>query len=1074
MVPLSVCPRGAAAPSLALSRACPYSHCSSWRVGRHPPPPLQPSPFGRSIARRCLSSQVCHGRRRLLATGAVKSRSESAVWTLSADDLAAVAERGLLEPGGVYGPGNPLSDLEHLAEALRTSATRGLCESEAELERRADDFGRNTLPASTSLSFLELLWEALQDVTLYALIASGIFSLVTGYFVGGEGGDSGSLEGAAILASVAVVVLVTAVNDYQKESQFQELSAAKEEVQVRVIRNGTQITLSNFDLLVGDLMVVEGGDILAADCVLSSGSMLKVDESHLTGESEDVIKDAVRTPIILSGSKVSEGSAQAIVIAVGSKSQSGVISLLATEGQSSSSDAEAPSDGMRKTTLLQSKLEVMASNIGRFGLGAALLTWLLMSTAFSWDTFVVGHSSWSWDYLSTYLDFLINGITVLVVAVPEGLPLAVTLALAFSVKKMLQENNLVRQLDACETMGCATTILTDKTGTLTQNRMTAVELWAGGRSWNLLPGADGADGAAVRADGNGASPHSGPLGGAGGELRTALVEAIALNTTASYIPASEAGEGGWVGSQTEGALLELALLAGYDALDVRKGFTTTSVLPFSSQRKCMGSLAVRRGDSPSGGEGGRLYVKGAPDVLLRKCTRMMQADGALVPMPDAESLQLGDSSLRVIALAFKDGGSDHGWSSVDICGEDSVLEGLVLVGLVGLQDPIRPEVPSAIRQCQKAGITVRMLTGDNASTGASIARQVGILEADDGPDAVMDAQRFNDLVTRADGSADVDAFARMWPQVRVLARCTPTHKFEIVKKLQATQSGPGLATSGRREVLAMTGDGTNDAPALRAADVGFGMNGGTSIAKAASDIVILDDSFSSIVSAVRWGRNVYISITKFLQFQLSINIVAVGITVLGAAVLHRSPLGAVQMLWVNLIMDSLASLALATELPTDALLELPPFSAEAPLITNKVLKHICGQAAYQMVALVGLLATGGPLLGLDIDDPQGQAELFTVVFNSLVQMSLFNQINCRRVGDEVDVLEGLANNEFFLYIIGGEFLLQWAIVQYGGELFKTVALDYKEWGLCVALGAGTMLVRRLLVELADPKLVKEA
>eukprot|EP00193_Tetraselmis_chui_P002293 CAMPEP_0177769666 /NCGR_PEP_ID=MMETSP0491_2-20121128/10465_1 /TAXON_ID=63592 /ORGANISM="Tetraselmis chuii, Strain PLY429" /LENGTH=414 /DNA_ID=CAMNT_0019286733 /DNA_START=112 /DNA_END=1356 /DNA_ORIENTATION=+ len=393
-----------------------------------------------------------------------------------------------------------------------------------------------------------------------------------------------------------------------------------------------------------------------------------------------------------------------------------------------------------------------------------------------------------------------------------------------------------------------------------------------------------------------------------------------------------------------------------------------------------------------------------------------------------------------------------------------------MVGLVGIQDPIRPEVPAAIKQCQGAGITVRMLTGDNASTGASIARQVGILEAgDNDAKAVMDAQTFRDLVTNPDGSADAEKFFELWPSIRVLARCTPTHKFEIVKRLQASREGSYISSSMRREVLAMTGDGTNDAPALRAADVGFGMNSGTSIAKAASDIVIMDDSFSSIVSAVRWGRNVYMSITKFLQFQLTINIVAVAITVIGAAVLHRSPLGAVQMLWVNLIMDSLASLALATESPTDALLKLPPFSADAPLLSSKVLKHIAGQAVYQLSVLLGLLAFGNSQLGLDMEDPAGRLELFTLVFNSLVQMSLFNQLNCRRVSDEADVLDGLVNNRIFLYIMTGEFVLQWVIVQYGGGLFKTTALDWREWGLCMLFGAGSFAVRQLLLKVPDPQ-----
>jgi len=945
------------------------------------------------------------------------------------------------------------------------------------------------------------VWEALQDVTLYALIASGFFSLLTGRFLNGGGEDSGTLEGIAILGSVAVVVLVTAVNDYQKESQFQELNAVKEDEQVRVIRSGREEGISIFDLVVGDLLIVEGGDIVPADVVLVGGGCLKADESHLTGESDEVLKEAQGDALVISGSKIAEGTAHGIVIAVGENSQSGIISMLTSQRKDGDAGkADDDGQGMRKGTVLMGKLDGMANSIGRLGLGAAVATTLLMSGSFSWETFVVNGSPWSWGYLHNFLEFLITGITVLVVAVPEGLPLAVTIALAFSVKRMLAEKNLVRQLGACETMGCATTILTDKTGTLTQNRMKTVRLWAAGEEHEIRPSGvskwesgafgkmsrftfneevscdflDDLQGGGYEALGGGPPVGSWSPKHLPPRLRRELFLGIALNTTASYTPASgEEGAPQWAGSRTEGALLELAYWAGCDVAATRRTFSTTCLLPFSSKRKCMGSFAARRSD---GGAQGTLYVKGAPDVLLGKCDGALGFDGSVVPLTAAQRQCLKrpfeDDGLRVLCLAMKpmEMPEFNASTSTMSMEEDSLLDGLTLIGLIGIEDPVRPEVPSAVAQCRRAGITVRMLTGDNASTGASIAAQAGILDPDmDRSTAVMQAQRFMDLVTRPDGTPDADKFQELWPRVRVLARCSPVHKHDIVKKLHAANVSANIGNkTSRREVLAMTGDGTNDAPALRAADVGFGMNSGTNIAKSASDIVIMDDSFSSLVSAVRWGRNVYISITKFLQFQLTINIVAVGITVLGAAVLQHAPLGAVQMLWVNLIMDSLASLSLATEPPSDALLELPPFSSEAPLVSGKVLKHIAGQASYQLAALVALLALGRPVLGLDMADDSQREVLFTLVFNSLVQMSLFNQVNCRRVRDEPNVLSGIMGNKFFLYIIGGEFLLQCLIVQYGGEVFKTAPLAPGHWALCLGLGAGSLAVHQALVRLPDP------
>ncbi|XP_045780109.1 plasma membrane calcium-transporting ATPase 3 isoform X10 [Maniola jurtina] len=1037
--------------------------------------------------------------------------------------------RELMETRGAEGLAkiNALGGPQDLCKKLYTSPTDGLSGTKADLQHRREVFGSNLIPPKPPKTFLTLVWEALQDVTLIILEVAAVVSLGLSFYKPSEDESDPAhldeeeahyqwIEGLAILISVIVVVIVTAFNDYTKERQFRGLQSRIEgEHKFAVIRGNEVKQVPISEIVVGDICQIKYGDLLPADGVLLQSNDLKIDESSLTGESDHVKKGESFDPMVLSGTHVMEGSGKMLVTAVGVNSQAGIIFTLlgaavekehkeikqmkkeakkqqkkgqrksltgdddlAASGNSHGNHARpddnhvpappadkppAETSHKKEKSVLQAKLTKLAIQIGYAGSTIAVLTVIILVIQFCVHTFVIEGKHWKATYINNLVKHLIIGVTVLVVAVPEGLPLAVTLSLAYSVKKMMKDNNLVRHLDACETMGNATAICSDKTGTLTTNRMTVVQSYICEKLCKVTP-----------------NYRDIPQ-----EVAETMVEGIAVNSafTSRIMPSLDpTGPPMQVGNKTECALLGFVVNLGQSYEGVRERHpeeSFTRVYTFNSVRKSMSTVIPYKG-------GYRLYTKGASEIVLKKCAFIYGHEGRLEKftrdMQDRLVRQVIEpmacDGLRTISVAYRDfvpGKADINQVHIDQepnwDDEDNIVNNLTCLCVVGIEDPVRPEVPEAIRKCQKAGITVRMVTGDNVNTARSIAVKCGILKPTD-DFLILEGKEFNTRIRDANGDVQQHLLDKVWPKLRVLARSSPTDKYTLVKGMIESKA------FDKREVVAVTGDGTNDGPALKKADVGFAMGiAGTDVAKEASDIILTDDNFSSIVKAVMWGRNVYDSIAKFLQFQLTVNIVAVIVAFIGACAIQDSPLKAVQMLWVNLIMDTLASLALATEMPTPDLLQRKPYGRTKPLISRTMMKNILGQGVYQLFIIFTLLFVGDKML--NIPSGRGQqlssepSQHFTIIFNTFVMMTLFNEINARKIHGQRNVFQGLFTNPIFYSIWIGTALSQVVIIQFGGMAFSTAGLSIDQWLWCLFFGAGTLVWGQLITSIPTRKIPKK-
>uniref|UniRef100_A0A8C4XYJ0 Calcium-transporting ATPase n=1 Tax=Gopherus evgoodei TaxID=1825980 RepID=A0A8C4XYJ0_9SAUR len=997
---------------------------------------------------------------------------------------------------------------------LNTSPQEGIKGDLLDVARRQAVFGKNFILPKKPKSFLQLIWEGLQDVTLIILEIAAIVSLGLSFYKPSRGqntvcvgnhsateedeNEMAWIEGTTILLSVVCVVLATALNDWSKEKQFRRLQHhIEKEQKFAVVRDGQVIQIPITDIVVGDIVHIKYGDLLPADGVLLQGNDLKMDESSLTGESDHVKKTSSGDPMLLSGTHVMEGSGRMIITAVGVNSQMGIILTLlgvggelekekvkkkkkkqdvspensnkakaqdyaATEMQSGTSKQSTNGDETvtrqsnlpkKEKSVLQGKLIRLAVQIGKAGLAMSTITVVVLIVYFLIKTFLIQKRTWTAQctpvYIKYFLKFFIIGVTVLVVAVPEGLPLAVTISLAYSVKEMMKDNNLVRHLDACETMGNATTICSDKTGTLTMNRMAVVQAFISEMHHKIIPAYE-------------SIPQT---------TLSYLLTGISVNcayTSKILPPEKESGLPRQIGNKTECALLGFLLDLKQDYQAVRHQIPEEKlykVYTFNSDRKSM-STVLKNVDGSY-----QMFTKGASEIVLKKCNKILNAAGKPKPFNSKDSDDIvknvvepmASDGLRTVCLAFRDfpaGQAEPEWDN-----ENDIIMELTCIAVVGIEDPLRPEVPDAITKCQNAGITVRMITGDNINTARTIALKCGILHPGE-TFLCLEGKELNRLIRNGKGEIKQELLDKIWPTLRVLARSSPTDKHTLVKGIIDS------TISEQRQVVAVTGDGTNDVPALKEADVGFAMGiAGTDVAKEASDIILTDDNFTSIVKAVMWGRNVYDSISKFLQFQLTVNVVAVIVVFVGACITQDSPLKTVQMLWVNLIMDSFASLALATEKSTESLLLRKPYGRNKPLISRTMMKNILGQAFYQLVVIFTLIFTGEKLFDIDsgrnapLHSPPSNH--YTIVFNTFVLMQLCNEINARKIHGERNVFEGIFSNAIFCAITAGTLILQILIVEVGGKPFSCTELTVEQWLWSLFLGIGTLLWGQLITTIPN-------
>lgn len=1011
--------------------------------------------------------------------------------------------------------------IDNLARNLGSSVEQGLTETDF-LARQAQ-FGANVLPTKVAKSFFRLCMEAFKDKVLVLLSVAAAISLALGLYEtfghGTEYDDEGKplpkvnwVEGVAIIVAVLIVVIVGAANDYQKERQFAKLNAKKEDREVVVVRRGDRNMILIFNLMVGDVIGVETGDVVPADLVLISGEV-ECDESALTGESDTITKKpaavaiseyqrdakAAPDPFLISGAKVLSGVGTALVTAVGEHSIHGRTMM------SLSHELES--------TPLQERLDKLADGISRYGFLAALVLFVVLLIRFGVNIAPGGllNGLSGAEKGQKFVDILIVAVTIVVVAVPEGLPLAVTLALAFATTRMAQNGNLVRVLRSCETMGGATAVCLDKTGTLTENRMTVVR---GFVDEAHQFGSDDDVTAPVAAPRDSDSNNDGTAGrqppafaaALPDNVRSVILANIVVNSTAFENPDFDASKAAaarqrpqqrsllrhllsnaaekqqqearklgtvaepYFGNKTELALLIFARdhfghFRGV-SLDLRRqqaAHDVVQVIPFELSRKWAG--VVVRTDS-----GFRLLVKGAAEIVFRNCGG---ADRAARDAVWTKIDHYANDALRAIMLAHRDFDGAVLWPPPDLADPSNPAHALAdaLVDfsastnhraasarltmdfLAGIQDPLKDGVPEAVAQCKMAGVTVRMVTGDNLVTAKAISRGCNILTPEDSLNeyAFMEGPAFRQL--------DEAERARIVPQLRVLARLSPEDKRILVDTLR--RAG---------EVVAVTGDGTNDAPALKLADVGFSMGvAGTEVAREASDIILMTDDFTDIVQAIKWGRTVAESIKKFIQFQLTVNITACVLTFVSAVASLQgdSVLTAVQLLWVNLIMDTLAALALATDKPDDALLQRKPAGRHAPLISVSMWKMIMGQSIMQLVITFTLHFGGHRIFfGSRPLTSHENKQLDAMTFNAFVWLQFWKLFVTRKLDECADVREvrnritaqnlnffsHLFRNWYFVVIallIGG---CQILIMFVGGAAFSTTHQPPAMWGTAIIAG----------------------
>jgi Ca2+-transporting ATPase len=887
-----------------------------------------------------------------------------------------------------------------VASAIGTDKDGGIYGGAEDIARRQQAFGSNTYKKPPTKGLFHFVAEAFKDLTIAILLGCAALSL--GFGVKEHGLKEGWYDGGSIFVAVFLVIAVSAISNYRQNRQFDKLSKISSNIKIDVVRSGRRQEVSIFEIVVGDVVCLKIGDQVPADGLFIDGHSLQIDESSMTGESDHVEINHKKNPFLVSGTKVADGYGQMLVTSVGMNTTWGeMMSHISRD-----TDEQTP---------LQARLNKLTSSIGMVGLTVAFLVLVVLLVRYftgntqdeSGNKEFNGSKTKADDIVNAVVGIVAAAVTIIVVAIPEGLPLAVTLTLAYSMKRMMKDQAMVRKLSACETMGSATTICTDKTGTLTMNLMKVTKFWLGQESMEQ------------------SSPSISPY------VLELIQQGVALNTTCSAYRESPESKFVFSGSPTEKAILSWAIHElNMDMEQMKHSFTILYVEAFNSQKKRSGVLSRKKVDNTI-----HVHWKGAAEMILAMCSSYYDASGLMKDMDVGERntfkqiIQvMAANSLRCIAFAHKQLSEEQYEDGKE---EKRLQEdSFTLLGLLGIKDPIRPGVKKAVEDCQHAGVNIKMITGDNVFTARAIAIECGILEygAENINGAVVEGEEFRNY-THEQRMEKVD-------KICVMARSSPFDKLLMVQCLK--QKG---------HVVAVTGDGTNDAPALKEADIGLSMGiQGTEVAKESSDIVILDDNFASVATVLRWGRCVYSNIQKFIQFQLTVNVAALVINFVAAVSAGEVPLTAVQLLWVNLIMDTLGALALATEQPTQELMKKTPVGRTEPLITNIMWRNLLSQALYQIAILLTLQFKGEPIFGLTerVND--------TLIFNIFVLCQVFNEFNARKL-EEKNVFKGIHKNKLFLGIIGITILLQVLMVEFLKKFADTERLNWGQWGACIGIAA---------------------
>lgn len=873
--------------------------------------------------------------------------------------------------------------------------------TDEEVLQSREQHGDNLLTPPKRPSLWRLYLEKFEDPVVRVLLVAAVFSLIISVIEN---------EYAETIGIIAAILLATGIGfffEYDANKKFDLLNAVNEETLVKVVRNGKVQEVPRKDIVVGDLVILETGEEIPADGELVEAISLQVNESNLTGEpvigktiiEEDFDDEATyASNWVMRGTTVVDGHGAMKVQRVGDATEIGKVARQSTEET-------------LEPTPLNIQLTKLANLIGKIGFtvaGLAFVIFFVKDVLLYFDFAALnGWHEWLPVFERT-LKYFMMAVTLIVVAVPEGLPMSVTLSLALNMRRMLLTNNLVRKMHACETMGAITVICTDKTGTLTQNLMQVHEP----NFYSLKKGS------LLAAD----------------DMSALIAEGISANSTAFLEEVGEGEKPKGVGNPTEVALLLWLNGQGRNYLELREQAMVLDQLTFSTERKFMATLV----QSPVVGKK-VLYVKGAPEIVLGKCKEVI-LDGKRVDAVEYRStvesqlLNYQNMAMRTLGFAFKIVDD----SEVNDCVALVSANDLNFLGVVAISDPIRPDVPAAVNKCQSAGIRIKIVTGDTPGTATEIARQIGLW------DPATDTERNRITGTEFAALSDEEALDRVL-DLKIMSRARPTDKQRLVQLLQ--QKGA---------VVAVTGDGTNDAPALNHAQVGLSMGTGTSVAKEASDITLLDDSFNSIGTAVMWGRSLYKNIQRFIVFQLTINFVALLIVLLGAVIGTELPLTVTQMLWVNLIMDTFAALALASIPPSESVMRDKPRRSDDFIISKAMRANILGVGSVFLAILLGMIHV------FEQSAEGMSVRHLTIFFTFFVMLQFWNLFNARVFGTTDSAFKGLSKSygmELIVFaILAGQFL----IVQFGGAVFRTEPLNWQTWLLIIGVSSIVLWVGELI------------